>query len=621
VASATSDPMSAAHPLPLSSQFINPEDYVESLLSFTTSSELFQTLCGGVHVLDFLTKEPDFYSSILPLKWREWFLLHDVSLILDLLMREDAVVIESLRASSDDSTLAVKDSTVFDWENEPCPPSSLLDYIQIIRKHALNQDFKSHNRTVNGKPDGPVSRQNPLPRHVAVGMKPKKVHEVQNFAQYIHDLVEDIDASHSHKITHLVDFGSGQNYLGRALASPPYNKRVIALESKQLNITGAKSMDVTAGLADKEKIMRNKKQYRMDPRPSRLNPRILNGTSTTDDYSGSNGDAQYQEPKAFGNADGGSTNIQYIETFIESGDLSKVVNKVQPKPSIREGSRIISEHELIVISLHSCGNLIHHGLRSLILNPSVKAVAMVGCCYNLVTERLGPPTYKLPSLRVPNRRLDKTSSACDARGFPMSDRLAKYRHSNGEGIRMNITARMMACQAPQNWTAMDCESFFTRHFYRALLQRILLDRGLVGRPEAAENEEVGGSPQGWTGAGAALTIGSMRKSCYVSFKAYVRGAIAKLTEDKERGADIKRGMETLTDDEIETYEEKYKGKKKELSIVWSLMAFSASVVESTIVVDRWQYLKEQPEVEVCWVEAVFEYKQSPRNLVVVGIKK
>ena len=80
-------------------------------------------------------------------------------------------------------------------------------------------------------------------------------------------------------------------------------------------------------------------------------------------------------------------------------------------------------------------------------------------------------------------------------------------------------------------------------------------------------------------------------------------------------------MEDLTDEDISRYEENFKDKKKELSIVWSLMAFSASVVESCIVVDRWLYLREQAEVRDCWVESVFEYKQSPRNLVVVGIRK
>ena len=51
------------------------------------------------------------------------------------------------------------------------------------------------------------------------------------------------------------------------------------------------------------------------------------------------------------------------------------------------------------------------------------------------------------------------------------------------------------------------------------------------------------------------------------------------------------------------------------------MAFSGGVLESLIVVDRWLFLKEQPEVDTAWVKAVFDYKQSPGNLVVGGVNK
>jgi hypothetical protein len=77
----------------------------------------------------------------------------------------------------------------------------------------------------------------------------------------------------------------------------------------------------------------------------------------------------------------------------------------------------------------------------------------------------------------------------------------------------------------------------------------------------------------------------------------------------------------LTDDAIEQYEAEWAHAKKDLSVIWSLMAFSAGIVESVIAVDRWLFLKEQDCVERCWVEPVFDYALSPRNLAVVGIKK
>ena len=53
------------------------------------------------------------------------------------------------------------------------------------------------------------------------------------------------------------------------------------------------------------------------------------------------------------------------------------------------------------------------------------------------------------------------------------------------------------------------------------------------------------------------------------------------------------------------------------------MSFSASLVEAMIVIDRWQYLREHMAsgiVKECWVEPVFDYAESPRNLAGIGIK-
>ena len=635
--------MPESRTLPLHPYFSDTEAYINSLLAFATSCELFQKLCGGVHILDFLTKEPDLYSSVLPDEWRSWFSLHKISDILDLLLREDLDKFEldlSLQPNLDTDHIDDKDQfngASFKWRGHPFPPASLLEYIQTIRKHCLDRTFRPRDK--NGFRQNSV-KNTQLSRDVSVGMKPKKIHEVENFAKYIDNLSSEIALTSSHNVTHLVDFGSGQNYLGRALASSPYNRSVIAIESKLLNIDGAKTMDVLAKLTQKEKIMRNKKLYRREVGQGNINSKSFEVPLTTPIAKR----ITASSPNCQSPADAMSVTkecggIQYIEHLIEDGDLSIVIDQIQETSTALQEVASSRNHEipssgelkplkslgsnprLMVISLHSCGNLIHHGLRSLILTPSVKAVAMVGCCYNLVTERLGPPTYKIPSLRSFSRRLDRTSSACDPHGFPMSERLAKFKVGQDEGVRFNITARMMAVQAPQNWTSTDCDSFFTRHFYRALLQRILLDRGIVGKPGEEGDLTVGVSPRGWTGIGEPILIGSLRKSCYESFPAYVHGALTKLVDESKRGREFANCMTEITNEELLKYEENYKEKKKELSIAWSLMAFSAEVVESIIVVDRWLYLREQAEVKDCWVEAVFDYKYSPRNLAVVGIKE
>jgi hypothetical protein len=653
--------------------------------------------------------------------------------ILDLLMRED---LSQFTVSSENGTP--------NWRGGSYPPDDFLQYIKDVRKHLLARDFPPPG-------SGPQPEKATLARHIALGMKVKKVHEVDNFARYLDRLTSEIASSGKEPITHLVDFGSGQNYLGRALAAQPYSKHIVAVESRPHNIEGAKNMDVLAKLVEKPLVMRNKKEYRAltgkgkkkKLKDAQVNGRLEEATekepaitrqhadeakSVTDETNPAlpvevepsstvahtvqevkcddegctiqhsslpqkstdlntaatkqtSGTSEIKEKLNTNTTNlqiysEGHGSVQYVEHIIKDGDLRPVIDQVLdashvPDDKITSTSATTEAPSdlaavpkpknvnAMVMSLHSCGNLVHFGLRSLLLSPNISAVAMVGCCYNLVTERLGPPTYKLPTLRPNHPRLEATANAFDPQGFPMSSKLVNYpiphpaelsnptpsspQPSEAKGLRLNITARMMAVQAPFNWGREDSETFFSRHFYRALLQRIFLDRGIVSAPVDASNFPDPVSANGhtshvnWTppngrgpglssdGTSTPLTIGTLRKFAYNDFVSYVRAAESKLvTPNSFCQVDpefIKSKMDGLTDDDIRDYEVRFAERKKELSVMWSLMAFSAGVVEAVIVTDRWLWLKEQDEVEQAWVEPVFEYKHSPRNLVVVGIKK
>ncbi|KAJ8114018.1 hypothetical protein ONZ43_g5005 [Nemania bipapillata] len=352
-------------------------------------------------------------------------------------------------------------------------------------------------------------------------MKPKKIHEVRNFANYVDQLARDIKAEFNSDITHFVDFGSGQNYLGRALASAPYNKQIVAVEGREHNIVGAKELDVMAGVAEKPKIMRNKKLWMqqldsMTPegqRDERAVKRAAKAIKMSDDYvvdlrPRNEFDAIYtpKEGKGF---------IRYIEGRLESGDLKDVIDQLE------------------------------------------------------------------------HTKLEKTALPTDL-------------------------TRMMACQAPHNWTEAESDGFFTRHFFRAVLQKIFLDRGVISKIYHDGTPVEDGTD-------------SSTQSPFNSLHTYVRGAIAKLTTSSdyhEQRDIIKERMSDITDEEIAKYESQYGPRKRELSAIWTLMAFSAVVVESLIVTDRWLFLRQHSDsVQDCWVETVFDYRQSPRNLVVVGVKK
>lgn len=596
--------MAPATALPIASDFKEVSEYVDSLLNFATSNFYFQTLVGGVHIMDFFTHEPNLYKSVLPADWQTWLKEPESMELLNLLMRDDLETLSSRYGQS--------------------MPESLIEYVKDIRRLSLRRAFEP-------KP----LKQKTLPRHIAVGMVPKKIHEVVNFANYVANVADELAASEEKPITHFVDFGAGQNYLGRAMASAPYNRHVIAVESKEININGAKDKDVLAGIAEREVVMRNKRLWRqklegMTPEEEMNAKQRRRAARTKVMADEDKADLRpVRELQTIYKPEEGKGHIHYVEQRLLDGDLAEVVEQIKQDDTSHQDPR------LMAISIHSCGNLSHHGIRSLLLNDSVKAVAIVGCCYNLLTERLGPPTYKLPTmrpnLRPINGRVLRESMACDPHGFPLSNRVATH---NGHGISLNITARMMACQAPQNWTQKESEGFFTRHFYRALLQKVFLDYGVVSISSESGDE------QQKTTSTEPIIVGSLRKSCYNSFVEYVRGALSKLTatiggsseecdgecaEGAVKGKlayQIHQKMGAITDAEIQAYEDGYRDRKKELSTMWSLMAFSAGVVESVIVTDRWLFLKEHPDVvKDAWVEPVFEYGLSPRNLVVVGIKR
>ncbi|ROV92702.1 hypothetical protein VSDG_06594 [Cytospora chrysosperma] len=599
--------MPPSKPLPISDEFGSTEEYVDSILNFAATTDIFQILCGGVHILDFFTNKPGLFQWILEPDWQKFLMDCEPMVLLDFLLRDDPDAPPSERA----------------W---PDPPESLRQYVKDIRRHSLIRSF------------APVKPRLPIiPRQIAVGMNVKKVHEVVNFADYVDRLAADITQMTGTDMTHFVDFGSGQNYLGRTLASVPYSKNIVAVESKEGNQAGARELDVLAGIAATEKVVRNKKVYQgmLDNQKTaaELNEKAKRRAAEmpTAEQIKATELRPRRELQAIYRPEEGKGFIKYVTGRLETGDLANVLNKIHDADVPEEERKELS---LMAISIHSCGNLSHFGIRSMIMNPSIKAVAIVGCCYNLLTEKLGPPTYKLPymrpSLQAINGRVVRESQKYDPQGFPMSNRVSDY---NDRGIRFNITARMMACQAPQNWTEVESDGFFTRHFYRAVLQKMFLDRGVIskvyhnktGTGEGGEEDGGKDKDSPFNVSTNPVVMGSLGKSCFKSFHAYVRGAIKKLTTNRDfsqYSKVIEERMGGITDEEIEEYARTYGPRKRELSAVWTMMAFSATVVESLIVTDRWLFLKEHEDiVQDCWVESVFDYNQSPRNLVVVGIKK
>ncbi|KAF3769913.1 hypothetical protein M406DRAFT_66374 [Cryphonectria parasitica EP155] len=222
----------------------------------------------------------------------------------------------------------------------------------------------------------------------------------------------------------------------------------------------------------------------------------------------------------------------------------------------------------VLVGLHACGSLSEHMLRYFDRCASISHLAAVGCCYNHIVMR---------------------SEGCPD-GFPISERL------RDRGVTLSPTALMTGCQAPNNWERLDPNkersSYARKQFYRALLEKMLYDKGL--QVDDADNHR-----PNW----------GIRKGDLATFEKFTRRAVHCLGVNQSK----------VSREDIEAYEARYAGQEGRIALLWTLSVFCCKAVESIIALDRYWYLVEHAAEKVDIVP-IFEYKISPRNLMIVAEK-
>lgn len=234
------------------------------------------------------------------------------------------------------------------------------------------------------------------------------------------------------------------------------------------------------------------------------------------------------------------------------------------EPSIGDVS-----HDWIIIGLHTCGDLAPSMLK--MFKESEAAIFVnVGCCYNLLTEH-------------------DDAEECSNYGFPMSQHLADRHVALGE------VARTVACQATVRWTSRaKAKESFIRHFYRSLVQLVLVREGLIPANDRT-----------------ALHSSKIRRQTFSlgTFPSYVKQVLVKLPH-------VSEGM--LSESLLLAYYECHLNDLKKIAFVWTLRALVAEAIESLILLDRWLWLREQGIDSQLF--PLFDHKESPRNMVIVGIR-
>jgi hypothetical protein len=122
-----------------------------------------------------------------------------------------------------------------------------------------------------------------------------------------------------------------------------------------------------------------------------------------------------------------------IDDLVDSGRIQHLVKRID-SGDLPEFSSWAGDEDAMVIALHACGSLTDDSLRIFLQNDRLRGCAVVGCCYNHI----------------------RTREDGHKDGFPLSSKL------EGLSITLDGTARMLACQAPSNWTTPTSANFFKR---------------------------------------------------------------------------------------------------------------------------------------------------------------
>ncbi|KAH7300374.1 hypothetical protein KP509_24G059200 [Ceratopteris richardii] len=245
------------------------------------------------------------------------------------------------------------------------------------------------------------------------GMNAKKLHEVEILSGVISRVFAEAHA------THVVDVGAGQGYLAQVLAFE-YGLPVVALDasSHHADVTSRRSARIEkhyAACSRKANSSLNTKDHLTRKGPQTATFCVMSGCSgkelqhflstlATEESSdlGNNATDRKDDNNAFSLAKGSD--------IIKPNESSGVVKQAQ--------------RSYILAGLHACGDLSAAVLKTYTMCEEVKAVVIVGCCYNLLTERL---------------EKDHSPSSCFY-GFPLS------RGVRSIGLTLGRRACDLACQ-------------------------------------------------------------------------------------------------------------------------------------------------------------------------------
>ncbi|KAF9508321.1 hypothetical protein BS47DRAFT_1332775 [Hydnum rufescens UP504] len=380
------------------------------------------------------------------------------------------------------------------------------------------------------------------------GMSPKKSHEVHRLSTCIRDFIRECSPF-------VIDVGAGQGYLARELASP--------------SIPSARPMHVLALDSDMDQIDGAKRRGGCSPgkREGCAHP-------DTDGSPCKCGSITYRN--AFVSSD---SLVQEIESWIASFPCD-----TQPHVG-RTQSDHARTYPVIMTGLHACGSLTPTVLRSFVslsdpdsappdshssgIQWKPSALALVGCCYNLMKES----------------------------DFPMTcwDGFAP--------LKLTRQHLQLACQCPYQWTLSDASWRGSRLSRKKVVYRALLGRLLSQHAQAAPDVLLQGKK-----------LGRLNSSAYASWSTFLQQTSSRLGLSDILDPDYHLGLEPG-----HGFPEEFPRLAPRLACLHAMRSLLGPVIESVIIADRIVYLVDhlRPNWNIHAVNVFDLASGSARNVALV----
>jgi hypothetical protein len=289
----------------------------------------------------------------------------------------------------------------------------------------------------------------------------------------------------------------------------------------------------------------------------------------------------------------------------------------------------------LLTGLHCCGDLGSAMLRQYIHESHACAIVMVSCCYNLLSEhdpnqwanhhakrfRPSHPPCMVDTKSSLSSSSSSSISSQSPAGFPMSEFFAS--------MRLGYRARKSASRPLTTLAARGAEHIlWKRHQWRALVEVVWRNATPTTSTSSASMTPISSTPSipsipsiplnvgdGGDDDENILEVGSLPESFWQNgptFESYANACLSSRLGDEHA---------SLSHHHLSGIYERYSSLMHRVSMMASLQSILSPLIESLVLIDRLLYLQNQSCVTHVTMMPAFDPLLSPRNMVIVALKR